>query len=147
MGSGQNMLYTYYSFRVNALELTNFRKFETLDITFDESITALTAPDGGGKSAVMQALAVACSHFISSIGAYPGPGRVSMRMTTDSSGSWGGGMAPAPGDAVIKCSGEVCNRAIEWSRERTFKTNAKTRISNAVALQRAALEDSHPDRG
>ena len=88
------MQYTYSSFRVNALELTNFRMFETLDITFDESITALTAPNGGGKSAVMQALAVACSHFISSVGAYPGPGRVSMRMTTDSSGSWGAAWHP-----------------------------------------------------
>ena len=134
------MQYTYYSFRINTLELTNFRKFETLDITFDESITALTAPNGGGKSAVMQALAVACSHFISSIGAYPGAGTGIDEDDHRLIRQLGGGMAPAPGDAVIKCSGEVCNRAIEWSRERTFRTNAKTRISNAVALQRAALE-------
>lgn len=46
------------------LQLTNFRNFEDITIDFDASLTVLIAPNGAGKTAVLDAAAVALGPFI-----------------------------------------------------------------------------------
>jgi predicted ATP-binding protein involved in virulence len=45
-------------FRFKHLHLENFRCFEKLDLSLDEDLTVLFAENGGGKSALLNALAM-----------------------------------------------------------------------------------------
>lgn len=49
---------------VNQLRLTNFRLFGELDIDFHPELTVLVGPNGGGKTAVLDALALALRPFV-----------------------------------------------------------------------------------
>lgn len=46
-------------FLLQSLHLSNFRGFESLDVTFDPQLTVLFAENGGGKTAVLAASAIA----------------------------------------------------------------------------------------
>lgn len=48
---------------LNSLELWNFRKFEELHIGFDRQLTVLVGDNGYGKSAVVDAAAIALGTF------------------------------------------------------------------------------------
>ena len=50
--------------RINNLHLTNFRCFDSLDIRFEEQLTVLVAPNGGGKSAILDAVAIGLGPFL-----------------------------------------------------------------------------------
>ncbi len=50
--------------RIDKLSLLNFRCFRQLDITFDEHITILVAPNGAGKMTVLDAVRLALFPFI-----------------------------------------------------------------------------------
>ncbi|PTB89246.1 ATP-binding protein [Pseudidiomarina aestuarii] len=49
---------------IKALKLINYRCFEQLDVTFDERMTVLIGSNGGGKSAILDAIAIAFGPFI-----------------------------------------------------------------------------------
>lgn len=133
------MAFKYHDFFVKEIELYNFRKFDYLHVTFNDQVTALTAPNGGGKSAILDALAVGCSHYVNSLNISSGITGFSVddhRLINQR----GEGMTPAIDDMRIVCKGRVGNKEMEWSRERTNKDNAKTRIANAQCLQKAAQD-------
>lgn len=50
-------------FRLKRLQLTNFRCFESLDLTLEDDLTVLFAENGGGKSALLTALAMGLAVF------------------------------------------------------------------------------------
>ena len=50
--------------RLSQLSMSNFRKFADLSIDFDEHITVLVGTNGAGKTAVLDAAAVALSAFL-----------------------------------------------------------------------------------
>lgn len=130
--------FEYYNFSIHTVELRNFRKFDSLTVSFDEQITALTAPNGGGKSAIVHAMAVGCAHFVHSLGENSG---IKNGFSPDDHRlvpQMGAGMTPASGDMEVICSGTLGHCAKQWSRERTYGVNNKTRISNAAPLQRFA---------
>ena len=52
-----------FTFRLNRLELTNFRKFDRYAVDFDDSLTVLVGENGSGKSSVLDAAAVALGTF------------------------------------------------------------------------------------
>ncbi|AKK02018.1 AAA family ATPase [Corynebacterium epidermidicanis] len=49
--------------RLTRMELTNFRKYETLRITFDPKVTVIVGGNGAGKSSVLDAAAIALGSF------------------------------------------------------------------------------------
>ncbi len=51
--------------KIKQLKLTNFRCFESLSIDMDEQLTVLIAPNGLGKTAVLDATAIAFGSFVS----------------------------------------------------------------------------------
>lgn len=49
--------------RLDSLELENFRCFSRLEVNFHEKITVIVAPNGGGKTAILDAAAIALWPF------------------------------------------------------------------------------------
>lgn len=131
--------YQYLDFSIREMELANYRKFGKIAIRLHPQITALTAPNGGGKSALLQAMSVACAHFIYGLGVHPGIQngfQATDHMLVQQEGM---GMVPAAGDLVVRCTGSIPGQyETTWSRERSYKVNAKTRYGNAIVLQKAA---------
>lgn len=127
-----------YKFSISRLELKNFRRFADVCIDFNPQVTALTAPNAGGKSAILQALSIACAHFIHSMGIEAGiPNGFSKddhRLIPQN----GGGMMQVPELLSLRCTGDVGNESIDWSRERPAGEKSKTRYGNAHSLKRAA---------
>lgn len=52
--------------RVDRLTLKNFRCFESLEIDFDKNMTVLVAQNGGGKTAILDAVRIAFWPYVSS---------------------------------------------------------------------------------
>jgi Predicted ATP-binding protein involved in virulence len=50
--------------KLKKLEITNFRCFESLALDLDEQLTVLVAENGVGKTAILDAIAVALGPFI-----------------------------------------------------------------------------------
>jgi predicted ATP-binding protein involved in virulence len=53
--------------RLDRLVLENFRCFRSLDLTFDQRLTVIVASNGGGKTAVLDAVALAWRLFVDTI--------------------------------------------------------------------------------
>lgn len=51
--------------KIKNLRLTNFRCFSSLDIQFEPQLTVLVAPNGGGKSTLLDAVAIGLGPFLS----------------------------------------------------------------------------------
>ncbi len=51
--------------RIKELKLNNFRCFESLSIEMDEQLTVLIAPNGAGKTALLDAIALGLGPFVS----------------------------------------------------------------------------------
>ncbi|TKD08379.1 AAA family ATPase [Polyangium fumosum] len=64
--------------KIHALHIENFRGFEMLDVTFHPSMTVLIGENGAGKTALLEALAVALGALFRSI---PGETGRSLRLT------------------------------------------------------------------
>ncbi len=54
--------------RINSLELENFRLFKSLNIDFHPQLTVLTAPNGGGKTTILDATAMLIAPFVQHLG-------------------------------------------------------------------------------
>lgn len=138
----QVMEFKYYDFNVESVVIENFRRFSRLEVELERSVTALTAPNGGGKSAILQALAIGCAHFVNCFNVSSGISGISPddhRLVHQ----LGEGMTPAPGEVKIECKGCVGDTQCVWSRERACRPNAKTRFANAQCLQIGAQKIMH----
>lgn len=73
--------------KLKNLQLSNFRCFESLSIDFDDNLTVLVAENGAGKTAILDAIAVALSPFIGGFDSGVGSGFKSedARLSRDSS--------------------------------------------------------------
>jgi predicted ATP-binding protein involved in virulence len=60
------------SIRINSLKLQNFRCFREIGITFDPQLTVIVAPNGGGKTAILDAVAVSWRLFVDAMLTKPG---------------------------------------------------------------------------
>lgn len=58
--------------RVNTIRLQNFRCFKELNVDLHEQLTVLVAPNGQGKSSVLDALRIALWPFVSAFDVVPG---------------------------------------------------------------------------
>lgn len=104
--------------RLSKLELHNFRKFEDLSINFEDDVTVLVGGNGFGKSAVLDASAVALGTYLIHI---PGATRrnISPSDARVVSRSVGSTVESRPQFPIgISAEGELFGRKINWLRER-----------------------------
>lgn len=126
-------------FYLMQLKLKNFRCFDDVVIDFDPRLTVLIAPNGGGKTAVLDAVEIAYRLFIDTMLKKHGSSgfrQQDIRLKLDSEGIMKP-MLPLSFFAECVVSGEK----IIWDRKlESYATHAKTTSKEAVALKSAAIQ-------
>ena len=138
--------------RIQSLSLRNFRCFAELEISFEPDVTVLIAPNGKGKSAVADALAIALGPWV---GAFPySSGRAIsrsdmkqqlriIRWTSEEKGVPAGTSMIDFGDlpVLMYTNAKIGRYPFSWKQElrtpkgRTTTNGAKTVIDRAVEVQ------------
>lgn len=115
---------------LSKLELRNFRKFEELHIEFDRQLTVLVGDNGYGKSAVVDAAAIALGTFFMHI---PQASQRSIRNTDARvvSRAVGSTIERRPQfPVIIRADGSAYGRKLSWQRE-LRRDGGKTTWGNA----------------
>jgi predicted ATP-binding protein involved in virulence len=113
--------------RLAELHLHNYRCFESLDMDFDEKLTVLVARNGGGKTAVLDAIVAAFGPFIKTLNSAAGGGVIRREDVR---------LSQHPGRAlkemepqypvVLKAMGLLDGQEFDWTRElATAKSHTK----------------------
>lgn len=119
--------------QLDRLAVRNFRRFENLEVTFDKSMTVLVGNNGSGKTAVLDAAAIALGAYLSCI---PSASKRTIEKTDAriASRRVGSTMETRPNfPCCVSAEGRIFNEDIEWSRERnSLKGNATTIHARAM---------------
>ncbi len=121
--------------RLDSLTLRNYRGFRELTIDFHPELTVLVARNGMGKTAALDACALAWRYFVDTMrGAASSPGfaRGDIRMSRTSAGQM---VAQLP--VAIVARGRVQGATLAWSRE-LARREGRTTLAAAHGLARAA---------
>jgi predicted ATP-binding protein involved in virulence len=119
------------------LELENFRLFDRFALDFHPRLTVLVAPNGGGKTAVLDAVAVALRYFVDKArgaAASHGFDASDIRLVRGDSG----GMAEA-GAVRLSARGTIAGQKTSWRRE-LATPGGKTTYVEAKELEVRAVE-------
>ncbi|TAE90781.1 MAG: ATP-binding protein [Verrucomicrobia bacterium] len=125
--------------RLASIELGNFRCFSNLSVSFHERLTVLVAPNGGGKTSILDALAIAlwpfpCTMLLKETS--PGFDPEDMRRVRSRLGTMQK-LSPVSVKAVAYFDGE--ENPIEWQRFRkSVAKGTRTSRSGAAKLQKFA---------
>lgn len=122
--------------RLERLILKNYRCFRFLDVTFHPRLTVLVAPNGSGKTAILDAVAVSWRLFVDTLltRASSGfqPSDIRMELTAEHTME---AILPTRLDAV----GYVEGALLAWSRQLdSNEPHAKTTFAEAIALKEEA---------
>jgi len=125
--------------KLSRIELENFRSFGNLSVTFDERLTVLVAPNGQGKTAVLDAIRIALWPYVGAFdvvsGTLTGSGiaidDVMMRPT--------GKPLPFNMERQLPCrisaAAVVAEQQVEWSLSRWLVTpRSRTSLKEAAPL-------------
>lgn len=133
--------------RISELEISNFRRFESLSIDFDQQLTVLVGDNGTGKSTLIDAASVALGTLFHKIEYATSPSISS----DDARGAvikQGDMMVVQPQyPVVIGAAGVVANESISWTRSlnstkgRTTRADAKAIVNAGERIQRIAAAD------
>ena len=125
--------------RFETVEIKNFRCFSSLQIDFHPRLTVFVAPNGGGKTAVLDLLAVALKLFVDTAHtkqSSSGFGHKDVRVEKSLDQS----MIPRL-PVVFTAKGYFKGKTVNWSRQlKSYLSKAKTTISEAGELKKAALD-------
>lgn len=126
------------TFWLNHLHLEQYRCFEALDVDFESDITLLFAENGGGKTAVLNALALGLTAFQSGTprGLKLDPQRDARKITLDERGR----REPA-GPCIVTWTADVgLEQAVSWSSTANSASNRKStdhrRVLDAIEKTR-----------
>ncbi len=123
--------------RLNSLLLRNYRCFPELEVRFHPALTVVVAPNGSGKTAILDAVAVALRLFIDTIQTRPGSlgfdhDDIRLQLGPD------GTMNPAL-PTSFEADGSISECPLTWSRTlESDKPRAKTKSVDALSLKEAA---------
>ena len=119
--------------KINELYLDNYRAFENFTIKFDEQLTVLVATNGKGKTAILDAIAVAFGTFVNATGLASGVvfHREDVRkfQARDTKSNEMEEKYPL----TLKAKGSIDNDDIEWCRE-FKKPNSATTVKDTKPL-------------
>jgi predicted ATP-binding protein involved in virulence len=122
--------------RLDRLNLKNFRCFDRSDLDFHEKLTVLVAENGQGKTAVLDAIAIALGLFVDTVAAtrHHGFYRTDVRLTRAQDGTM---IANLP--TAFDAQGQVAGQPVKWSRElRKYSLRARSSTKDAEHLRKAA---------
>lgn len=122
--------------RLDTLRLENFRCFKEVEIAFDEQLTVIVAPNGGGKTAILDGVVVALSPFVGRTGT--GKGKQFQQKDSRKvlvKADAGGSYVPSPfWEISLDASGRVSDKVVRWTRQkRTPKGNTTTKDSTVLS--------------
>lgn len=130
--------------RLSALTLSNFRCFEHLSIDFHPRLTVLVAPNGNGKTALLDAIAVAFGPYVGAFdeaaGTHFEPDDIRLRRVRDTATNE---MEYAVGGVRLKAEGRIPGAIADlpdlgtpdqWQRALSSPTKSKTTIKDAKEL-------------
>ena len=136
--------------RISELEISNFRRFESLSIDFDQQLTVLVGDNGTGKSTLIDAASIALGTLFHKIEYATSPSISSddARSVVIKQGDMTVVQPQYP--VVISAAGVVANESISWTRSlnsakgRTTRADAKTIVNAGERFQQlaAAADDS-----
>ncbi len=121
---------------IDRLLLQNYRCFPELDISFDKKLTVIVARNGGGKTAVLDALAVALRLFVDTIegrSTSKGFNSTDIRLVQSPQKL----MEPVT-PARLVAEGSILGHSISWARERQSQEASRTTTAEAQELKRIA---------
>jgi predicted ATP-binding protein involved in virulence len=123
--------------RIDSLSLNNFRCFSKCEVEFENDLTVLVAENGQGKTAVLDAVAIAAGTFVNAItGTYqsPGFGRTDIHFSKHTNGE----MTPTF-PAWFSARGLVAGSEMEWDRAiRRDSPRPRATTSGTTALRLSA---------
>lgn len=138
--------------QLNQLELKNFRCFEHLTIDFNPQLTVLVAENGVGKTAILDAIAVAFGPFVGAFddGVGPSflPADIRIKKVRQNSGNE---MESAPDGVSLIAKGNIplhlnSSEELSWKRHLAGTKKSKTTIKDAKVLVDSAKEMQHAVR-
>ena len=119
---------------INQLDLYNYRCFRELKLTLDERLTVFVAPNGGGKTAVLDAIATALRLFVDTVAGRTNQGfterDIRLVLAPDSK------MEPVT-PVRLQASGRILGNNITWARQRE-STTSRTGTVEASELKQIA---------
>lgn len=120
--------------KVDNISIQNFRCFKNININFNQQMNVIIGNNGMGKTAILDALSIAIGSFFLGNDGAPAPGikTEDVRFSTVSIGSTIDRQPQYP--TIIKCSGNLDNRLIEWSRQRNTEAG-RTTIAEAHQIR------------
>lgn len=126
---------------IRRLQLWDFRCFSTLEIDFHDRLTVLVAPNGAGKTSILDAIAIAFGPYVGAfdeaVGKHFEPSDIRLIRARETASNE---MECAPqgvrlaADGVIPVGWLDENAPISWKRALTGPTKAKTTIKDAKEL-------------
>lgn len=116
---------------VEKIELTNFRRFEHLSVDFHPELTVLVAANGGGKTAVLDAVSIAIGYLVDELLTKGSHGfrRSDIRRVVAPTGT-----AVFATPVTLLCEALIDGRPTNWRRE-LATAEGKTTFAGATALK------------
>lgn len=123
---------------IKTLTLKNYRCFQELTLSFHHQLTVFVAPNGGGKTAVLDGVAVAMRLFVDTVEGRTNSKGFSARdirlvLNPDSK------MEPVT-PVRLEASAKFLGQEISWARERQSEAASRTTTAEAGGLKRVAEE-------
>jgi predicted ATP-binding protein involved in virulence len=123
-----------FSSRIEHLELRNYRRFPQLSIDFHGDLSILVANNGGGKTAVLDAIAIALRYFVDELRGTTSHGfeRTDVRLARAPTGA----MVPSPPTSMT-AHALIDGQSIHWSRD-LASMGGRTTYADAGELAKRA---------
>lgn len=125
--------------QLDSLSIRNYRCFKELNIQFNASLTVVVAPNGSGKTAILDAVAVAFRLFVDTIQTREGSLGFDHADIRKQLGSDGTMYSVLP--TSFQASGVINGTALNWTRSlESDEPRAKTTFVNAAEIKQAATD-------
>ena len=129
--------------RIDQVGIKNFRAFAEIDLTLHKQLTVIVAKNGCGKTAVLDALAVALGTFVGSFDSASGANFTTsdVRLATDAKAALKSFEPQYP--LEVKAWGVIGGQGVEWRRElRSAKAHTTRRDAKPLSEYAERLESA-----